>query len=130
MDTFNPMLTIVPSASKWNKLLEDSLNNRRKRRALVVTDIATNTAQTMVPGDIHLGKDMGNKPTSAASLSRAIEKDFGSQRGFIYAGAGISMAAPASSPSWWLLMSDVPRATFNEAPEGRASISSNQARSG
>ena len=121
VDEYNPLLTIKPEPGAFEKLLQASLNKRKKRRASADLRAEQQRAKALAAmqskAESSKGGAFGDKPLTGTELFEMVLSDFNTKGGFIYAGAGVSMAAPASSPSWWVLMNDLLRETFNGAPE-------------
>jgi hypothetical protein len=113
----NPLLTITPEENVYQKLIDARKAHKDQIIASIPTNesVATNTTSSTRIDDSTVMID------EADLLSRVVGA-LDNAQGFIYAGAGVSMSAPSSSPSWWALMNEVIVATFKAAPPQHADL--------
>eukprot|EP00301_Raphidiophrys_heterophryoidea_P000382 c10192_g1_i1.p1 GENE.c10192_g1_i1~~c10192_g1_i1.p1 ORF type:complete len:1577 (+),score=392.16 c10192_g1_i1:42-4733(+) len=121
---FNPLLTITPEKSKFEKLLVEADNRKSKRKQDAELQ-AQKQVQQIQESDASVASAAVHNPADdvldEAKLFSLVSSEFETQ-GFIYAGAGVSMSAPSSSPSWWALMNETLQATFRGAPPEHAEM--------
>ena len=117
---YNVQRNVVPKKGKWLKMIED---NQKKiediqeeadvefesAKAKDIAATSANPAQRKDKVDPVLNDKMTEK-----KLAAALHCDVPF---FLFLGAGISIDAPSSSPSWWTLMSNVLEETFKAVPE-------------
>ena len=108
---YNPLLSFKPQPSELEHLLKEKLDKRKKK----IEDKLKKEPTSILHQKSAEKPDI--KPISATELANLVEKDFTEFGGFIYAGAGVSIAAPSCSPSWWVLMNDLVRNVFEAAPQ-------------
>eukprot|EP00298_Acanthocystis_sp_HF-20_P013654 c20454_g1_i1.p1 GENE.c20454_g1_i1~~c20454_g1_i1.p1 ORF type:complete len:1321 (-),score=657.22 c20454_g1_i1:126-4067(-) len=127
--TYNPLLTIVPESNTFLKKVQNS--DKQDNTAAATTEAAPAPAAAVVatPAATPAPAPTGPKPDNEGVLehdeffSEVLSK-FNNQQGFIYAGAGVSMDAPSSSPSWWALMNELLYETFKSAPNELGDLAS------
>ena len=115
---YNPLLTITPQASTWEALLQEQEAAQKQAE-----DEAEAEKEQVAEQQKALEKDEHAPPPPEDELldENAMESEFleaiKDTPAFLFAGAGISMSAPSSSPSWWALMSQLLQLTFDAMPE-------------
>jgi hypothetical protein len=122
---YNPLLTIVPIAGKWERLMEGGERNEEEFEVLeqtepIAKDVPTVTTTATALNDI-LHKE-GDDVLSDAETVNHVVRELTEKKLFLFLGAGISVAPPASAPSWWSLMSTVLEETFKAVPDEHQKI--------
>ncbi len=115
--SYNPLLTIIPKKEKWSKLIEEATNDHKELEdeLLVHLDEAKNKENKNGGGEVVADQEdfFIDEEQMTSQITTAIQ----TRPCFLFAGAGISMAAPSSAPSWWKLMSDVLEETLKAVPD-------------
>ena len=117
---YNPLLTITPSKDKWDHMIEEN----RKKYEVIEEEVNAEVERATQVGDPNTAIDEESSDRvlsdveTLEKLSGAIEH----KSIFLFCGAGISISAPSSSPSWWTLMSNVLEETFKAVPKKHQDI--------
>ena len=109
----NPLLTIVPSKSDWEKMVLSDKERRQDLEKEAEDNIETMGNSMNEGGQVLQNNDNHDIPISEEALEREIIKALSRGPSFLFVGAGISMSAPSSAPSWWALMSSLLKETFS-----------------
>mmetsp|Transcript_3585 Transcript_3585/g.7702 ORF Transcript_3585/g.7702 Transcript_3585/m.7702 type:complete len:922 (+) Transcript_3585:112-2877(+) len=119
----NPLLTILPEESKWEALLAEE-EEKFKQAELEMEEEKERAAASEEKLDGGEGESE-NAPSAAMEEDELLDENAmevafktatTSKPAFLFAGAGISMSAPSSSPSWWALMTQLLQLTFHAMP--------------
>ena len=112
----NALLTIEPRKSDWEKMVLSS-KERRQNLGKEAEHNFQSKGENMSEGG-HIKQNSNNEdiPISEKELEEEITKALFRGPSFLFVGAGISMSAPSSAPSWWALMSSLLKETFNAMP--------------
>ena len=110
---YNPLLTVIPQKDRWTMAIEKSQNEHKYVEEQIVRhldDVRKSDAQAdlSVPIDSFINESRLIKQMTTAIRSKPC---------FLFAGPGISLAAPSCAPSWSKLMSDVLDETLKAVPE-------------
>jgi len=120
---YNPLLTIVPKQDKWGKMIEDDRRKKYDRiEEEVNKDIPPKKANVQGVDSGIVAEEKTDDVISDVETEAKISAAITHKPAFLYCGAGISISAPSSSPSWWTLMSNVLEETFNAVPEEHQGI--------
>jgi len=122
-ETLNPLLTIVPEENAWQKLLKEHEDQKEsnKEKAAAKHSRRRSSAAALMAGIVG-GKTKGMEELDEKALLKGVVKAFKGAPGFLYLGAGTSMGAPSCSPSWWALMRDTLRSTFDSVRDKHPEI--------
>ncbi|KAH9256312.1 hypothetical protein BASA81_005533 [Batrachochytrium salamandrivorans] len=116
----NPLLSVPPQESEYEGLLKQRKEKYLKKKKLSVVTVTVAPTQVLEP-TLASPALLDIVPMPSNELQALVQTDF-DRGGFVFAGAGISMAAPSSSPSWWALMNDLLKTTFEAVPEELAHL--------
>ncbi len=127
----------VPRRGKWEKLIEENKQkySNHEEEAKAEFDRAKTEEMDINEGRGTEGRaqpleqkadEVFSDVKTEAILTAAITRD---KPFFLYLGAGISIDAPSSSPSWWKLMSDILEETFKAVPEEHQEVANKLATS-
>jgi hypothetical protein len=120
---YNPLLTIAPKPGTWEKMMEQE--NRKERELRIITEEANasnnsgrnhNIKDSYAAIDDRVDLDMDAVALDAKTMDKITSELREKKTAFLFLGAGVSVAAPASAPSWWTLMSTVLEETFKAVP--------------
>ncbi len=118
---YNPLLTITPKKDQWEMMIEE---NRLKYEVLE-SEVQAEVERAKQAEDpntkIKMEKMVDNVLSDAVTESK-ISEAIQDKAAFLFCGAGISISAPSSSPSWWDLMSNVLDLTFKAVPREHLKI--------
>lgn len=120
----NPLLSVPPQESEYEGLLKQRKEKYLKKKKLSVAPVAVAAAAAAAPAQLSQPSPalLDYVPMPPHDLQALVQTDFEAGSGFVFAGAGISMAAPSSSPSWWALMNDLLKTTFEAVPDELAHL--------
>jgi len=114
---YNPLITATIEQNKWEKMIEDD----RKKYEMVEKEIEEELGKAKKQ-ESGLADEKSDEVISDVETEEILSEALKEKQAFLYCGAGISISAPSSSPSWWSLMSDVLEETFNAVPEEHQKI--------
>jgi len=120
----NPLLTIVPKPGKWEIMMEQENRKEHEFQMIMEEENASNDKykKNQIVKDSHVGEtdradfNMDTTALDTETMEKITHELREKKKIFLFLGAGISVAAPASAPSWWTLMSTVLEQTFKAVP--------------
>lgn len=115
---YNPLITTTIEQNKWEKMIEDD----RKKYEMVEKEVEEELEKAKKNESSGLADEQSDELISDVETEAILYKALKEKPAFLYCGAGISISAPSSSPSWWTLMSNVLEETFNAVPEEHQKI--------
>jgi hypothetical protein len=119
---YNPLLTITPKKDKWDELIDET----RKKYELLEKEAADELERAQkteyLVNDSSKGEMDTDTVLSDTETEELLSRIIKEKPAFLFCGAGISISAPSSSPSWWNLMSNVLEETFKAVPETHQGI--------